>query len=521
VTDPLFIDLHAEANPGKPAYVMARTGESVSYRELTDRSRQAAHVMRTLGALPGSCIAIMMENHLRYLEIAWAAQRAGLRYTTISPRLTVDEVAYILEDSAARLLFVSESTAEIASAAAAQVSGVSALISVGRPRTGTADYAALISGQPADRLPDEAEGVDFLYSSGTTGRPKAIKTELPLNPVGTPPAIVPLFERLYGFGQDTVYLSPAPLYHSAPLRFNMAVQRLGGTTIVMDRFDAAWALELIERYRVTHTQMVPTMFVRLLRLPAQERNRYDVSSLRAVVHAAAPCPVDVKRQMIEWLGPVIFEYYSATEIYMLTAIDSEGWLAHPGSVGKPLVGTPHILDDDGNELPSMEAGTIWSEGGPGFEYHNASAKTAESRNALGWTTVGDIGYLDDEGYLYLTDRKADMIISGGVNIYPQEAENVLVSHPSVADAAVFGIPNAELGEEVKAVVQLAGAIPATSETEQELLNHCYGRLAKYKCPRTIDFADELPRQATGKLYKRLLRDRYAAEASAAASDVKA
>jgi fatty-acyl-CoA synthase len=513
VTNPLFIDLHAEANPDKPAYVMARTGESVSYRELTDRSRRAARVMRALGALPGGCIAIMMENHLRYLEIAWAAQRAGLRYTTISPRLTVDEVAYILEDSAARLLFVSESTTAVASAAAARVPGVSALISVGRPLTGTEDYAALISAHPTDRLPDEAEGVDFLYSSGTTGRPKAIKTELPLHPIGTPPAIVPLFERLYGFGQDTVYLSPAPLYHSAPLRFNMAVQRLGGTTIVMDRFDGASALELIERYRVTHTQMVPTMFVRLLRLPGAERNRYDVSSLRAVVHAAAPCPVDVKRQMIEWLGPVIFEYYSATEIYMLTAIDSEDWLAHPGSVGKSLVGTPHILDDDGNELPSLQAGTIWSESGPSFEYHNSPAKTAEARNALGWTTVGDIGYLDDDGYLYLTDRKADVIISGGVNIYPQEAENVLVSHPSIVDAAVFGIPNPELGEEVKAVVQLVGTIPATTETEQELLNYCYGRLAKYKCPRTIDFTDDLPRQATGKLFKRLLRDRYAAELS--------
>jgi fatty-acyl-CoA synthase len=521
VTDSLFIDLHAEANPDRPAYVMARTGESVSYRALTDRSRQAAHAMRALGASQGSCIAIMMENHLRYLEIAWAAQRAGLRYTTISPRLTVDEVAYILEDSATRLMFASDATAEVASAAAARVPGVSALISVGSPRANTEDYAALVSGQPRTPLPDEAEGVEFLYSSGTTGRPKAIKTELPLHPIGTPPAIVPLFERLYGFGEDTVYLSPAPLYHSAPLRFNMAVQRLGGSTIVMDGFDAAWALELIERYRVTHTQMVPTMFVRLLRLPAQERDGHDVSSLRAVVHAAAPCPVDVKRQMITWLGPVIFEYYSATEIYMLTAIDSEEWLAHPGSVGKSLVGTPHILDDDGNELPTMEAGTIWSEGGPIFEYHNASAKTADARNSRGWTTVGDIGYLDDEGYLYLTDRKADMIISGGVNIYPQEAENVLVSHPSVADAAVFGIPNAELGEEVKAVVQLVDGTPRTTETEQELLSYCYGHVAKYKCPRTIDFTDELPRQATGKLYKRLLRDQYAAAASAAAADATA
>jgi len=507
VTDPLFPDLQAEAHPDKPAYVMAGSGESVSYRELTARSRQAAHAMRALHADRGTCIAIMMENHICYLEIAWAAQRAGLRYTTVSPRLTVDEVAYILEDSRSRVVFVSASTAEVASAAAARTPGVSAVISVDD------DYAGLISDQPADPLGDEAEGADFLYSSGTTGRPKAIKTELPLHPIGTPPAIVPLFERLYGFGDQTVYLSPAPLYHSAPLRFNMAVQRLGGTTIVMDRFDAAWALELIERYRVTHTQMVPTMFVRMLRLPEEVRDRRALSSLRAVIHAAAPCPVDVKHQMIEWLGPIIYEYYSATEIYMLTAIDSEDWLAHPGSVGKSIVGTPHILDDDGNELPSLEAGTIWSEAGPSFEYHNAPAKTSEARNARGWTTVGDIGYLDDEGYLYLTDRKADMIISGGVNVYPQEAENVLVSHPSVADAAVFGIPNAELGEEVKAVVQLLDPTRTGGDTEQELLDYCYERLAKYKCPRSIDFSDELPRQATGKLFKRLLRDRYASAAA--------
>jgi fatty-acyl-CoA synthase len=320
---------------------------------------------------------------------------------------------------------------------------------------------------------------------------------------------VPLFEKLYGFAQDTVYLSPAPLYHSAPLRFNMAVHRLGGTTVVMDRFVPAWALELIERYRITHTQMVPTMFVRLLRLEPEERARHDVSSLRAVVHAAAPCPPDVKAAMIEWLGPIIYEYYSATEVYLLTAIDSEDWLAHRGSVGKALLGTPHILDDDGRTLPPGEPGTVWSEGGAAFEYHNDPDKTADSRNDRGWTTVGDIGYLDGEGFLYLTDRKADMIISGGVNVYPQEAENVLIGHPAVDDAAVFGIPHPELGEEVKGVVQLRVNDRPHDEIETELIAYCHERLAKYKCPRSIDFTDELPRQPTGKLYKRLLRDRYA------------
>jgi long-chain acyl-CoA synthetase len=509
VTPAFFPDHHAETHPDRAAYVMARARETVTYAELTRRSRRGARLMRQLGASHGDTVALLMENHVRMLELAWAAQRAGLRYTAISPRLTADEVAYILADSGTRQLYASAASADVARDAAAEVPGVNALIGVDGPLDGFDDYAALVEGLPDDPLDDEVEGVEFLYSSGTTGRPKAIKSQLALDPIGTPPGIVPLFERLYGFGEDTVYLSPAPLYHSAPLRFNMAVHRLGGTTIVMDRFDPLWALELIERHRVTHVQMVPTMFVRLLRLTPEERARYDLSSLRAIVHAAAPCPVEIKRQMIDWLGPIVYEYYSATEVYLLTAIDSHEWLAHPGSVGRAMIGTPHILDDDGRELPPGEPGTIWSEDGPKFEYHNAPEKTAESRNEHGWTTVGDIGYLDDEGFLYLTDRKADMIISGGVNIYPQEAENVLITHPAVQDAAVFGIRHEELGEEVKAVVQLVSSDRPEDEVAAELLAFCHARLAKYKCPRTIDFAPELPRSATGKLYKRLLRDQYA------------
>jgi fatty-acyl-CoA synthase len=509
-TPAFFPDRYAAAQPDKHAYVMAGSGETISYRQLVERSRRAAHAMRALGAERGASVAIMMENHRRYLELAWAAQRAGLRYTAISPRLTASEVEYVLEDSGTRLLLVSETTAAVAREAAQQVPAVSARIAVDGDIAGFESYDRLVAGHPATPLDDEAEGLEFLYSSGTTGRPKAIRAELALNPIGTPPAIVPLFGRLYGFGSDTVYLSPAPLYHSAPLRFNMAVHRLGGTTIVMEKFDAASALELIERYGVTHVQMVPTMFIRMLRLPDEERLRHDLSSLRAVIHAAAPCPIDVKREMIEWLGPIIYEYYSATEIYLLTAIDSEEWLAHPGSVGRAHVGTPHVLDDEGNELPPGQAGTIWSESGLSFEYHNAPEKTAESRNERGWTTVGDVGYLDADAYLYLTDRKADMIISGGVNIYPQEAENVLVTHTAVADAAVFGIPHPELGEEVKGVVQVAAGASPSPELKAELLSYCHQRVAKYKCPRTIDFVDQLPREPTGKLYKRLLRERYAA-----------
>lgn len=504
-----FPDRHAAERPDKPAYVMARSGEVVTYRQLVERSRRAAHAMRALGAEPGACVAIFMENHPRYLELAWAAQRAGLRYTAISPRLTASEVAYMLEDSGARLLFASAATAVAAHEAAQQVPAVSARIAVDGEVAGFERYDGLVADQPATRLDDEAEGLELLYSSGTTGQPKAIKAELALSPIGTPPALVPLLTRLYDFGSDTVYLSPAPLYHSAPLRFNMAVHRLGGTTIVMDRFDAAWTLELIERHAVTHAQMVPTMFIRLLRLSEQERLRHDRSSLRALIHAAAPCPIDVKRAMIEWLGPIVYEYYSSTEIYLFTAIDSAEALAHPGSVGRAQIGRPHVLDDDGHELRPGRPGTIWSEGGPRFEYHHAPEKTAESHNARGWTTVGDIGYVDADGYLYLTDRKADMIISGGVNVYPQEAENVLVTHSAVYDAAVFGVPHAELGEEVKGVVQVGAGTSPGPELEAELLRYCHRRLAKYKCPRTIDFVEQLPREPTGKLYKRVLRQRYA------------
>jgi long-chain acyl-CoA synthetase len=512
----VFPDQHAERHPDKAAYVVARTGRVVTYAELTARSRQAARVLRGRGAGHGDTVALIAENHERYLEVAWAAQRAGLRYTAISPRLTAEEVEYLLRDADARLLIASAQTADVAGEAAA-AAGLDDLICLDDPPAGFDSYEELVAAEPPEALADEAEGVEFLYSSGTTGRPKAIKTELPLTPIGTPPPLVGLIVRLYGFDESTVYLSPAPLYHSAPLRFNMACHRLGGTSIVMDRFEPEWALELVERHGVTHTQMVPTMFVRLLRLPEEERRRGDLSSLGKVFHAAAPCPVDVKQQMIDWLGPIVDEYYSSTEIYLFTAIDAEDWLAHPGSVGRPVIGTPHVLDDDGDELPPGEIGTVWSEGGTQFEYHNAPEKTAEARNERGWTTVGDVGYVDADGYLYLTDRKADLIISGGVNVYPQEAENVLMAHPAVADAAVFGVPHEELGEEVKAVVQLVEPGRLEDEVEAELLAYCHSRLAKYKCPRSIDFVAELPRQATGKLYKRLLREEYRQAARAASA----
>jgi long-chain acyl-CoA synthetase len=361
---------------------------------------------------------------------------------------------------------------------------------------------------PASELPGMVEGVDMLYSSGTTGRPKGIARELSGQAIGTPDGVTLLCQALYGATQDTVYLSPAPQYHSAPLRFGMAMHRLGATVVVMEHFDAVELLRLIQLHRVTHLQMVPTMFVRLLKLPEEERHRYDVSSLQCVVHAAAPCPIPVKRQMIDWWGPILKEYYAGTEGNGFVACTSEEWLAHPGTVGKALLGTVHIAGENGEQRPNYEPGTIYFEGGGTFEYHNDPGKTEASRNAAGWSTLGDVGYLDDDGYLYLTDRKANMIISGGVNIYPQEAENILTMHPKVADVAVFGVPNEEYGEEVKAVVQPVDMADAGPELSQELIAYCRSQLAHLKCPRSIDFEAELPRHPTGKLYKRLLKDRY-------------
>jgi acyl-CoA synthetase (AMP-forming)/AMP-acid ligase II len=349
----------------------------------------------------------------------------------------------------------------------------------------------------------------MLYSSGTTGRPKGVKRAIDTTePFDTPSRYSVLTRKLYGYDPATVYLSPAPLYHAAPLGFTTSVLSWGGTVVVMERFDAEQALALIERHRITHSQWVPTMFTRLLRLPDGAKRHYDLASHRCAVHAAAPCPIEIKRQMIDWWGPILYEYYAGSEGNGFAVIDSKEWLAHPGSVGRAILGELRILDDDGRQVPPGEAGGIYFANGPRFEYHNDAAKTRGAYSPQGWSTLGDVGYVDGDGYLYLTDRKAYMIISGGVNIYPQEAENVLTGHPQVIDVAVFGVPNEEFGEEVKAVVQPADMALATPEFAAELIAYCRARLADVKCPRSIDFDPELPRHPTGKLYKRLLRDRY-------------
>jgi len=497
----------AAEQPNKIAYVMAETGQTVTYAELERTSNQGAHLFRALGLKRGDHIAILLENHPRFLQICWAAQRAGLYYTAISWRLQQGEVEYIVNNCEAKVFIASHAREAVVRQLADRTPNVVQRYMLDGVIDGYEPWEAAIAAQPEHPIADEAEGQSMLYSSGTTGYPKGVKRPLPEEPFGAA-AGLPVLSMLYGAGPDSIYLSPAPLYHAAPLGFTMTCLRQGTQVVVMEHFEPEAALQAIERYRVTHSQWVPTMFVRMLKLPEEVRNRYDLSSLRCAIHAAAPCPIPIKEQMIEWWGPVLFEYYAGTEGNGFVQLNSAEWLAHRGSVGRPLNCELHICDDDGNELPAGESGTIYFGGGGQFEYHNDPEKTAGSRHPSGWTTLGDVGYLDDDGYLYLTDRKHFMIISGGVNVYPQEAENVLITHPAVMDVAVFGVPNEEFGEEVKAVVQPKDMAMAGPELAQVLMAYCRDQLSHIKCPRSIDFRAELPRHPTGKLYKRLLKDEY-------------
>jgi long-chain acyl-CoA synthetase len=505
----------AQTSPDKIAYRMAKSGASLTYRELEEASNRGAHLFRRLGLQAGDHIALMLENSLRFLEICWAAQRSGLYFTAISTHLTAGEIAYIIKDCGAKVFITSAAVADQAPPAEILCETGAKLFISGGARSGFQSWEDAVAEEPPTPIADEIGGFDMLYSSGTTGRPKGVKPRHPLEPLGDySPNTRILVRDMCGIDGQSIYLSPAPLYHAAPLRFNMVVAALGGTSIVMEKFDPEDFLRLVETHRVTNTQLVPTMFVRMLKLPADVREKYDLSSLRTAIHAAAPCSVDVKRQMIEWWGPVLLEYYGGTEGNGITFVTSQNWLTHPGTVGRAVIGEIRIVGDDDRLLPTGETGAVYFANGPQFAYHNDPGKTQGAYNAQGWSTLGDVGYVDDEGYLYLTDRKAYMIISGGVNIYPQEAENVLISHPAVLDVAVFGIPNEEMGEEVKAVVQLAAGQRPGPELAAELIAFCRENLSAIKCPRTLDFEKELPRTPTGKLLKRVLRDRYLAKSAA-------
>ncbi|MCU4183252.1 acyl-CoA synthetase [Acidiferrimicrobium sp. IK] len=502
----------AAAHPDKPA-VITSGGASLSYGELDRRSRRLARALRERGLETEDTVAILMENQIRYYEAVWAAQRSGLRYVPVNWHLLAEEIDYILEDSGAKVLLTSLLQAKTVTALAP--GGPPLRVAVDGPVPSCATYDQFVEGVSDDPLPPEweIEGAEMLYSSGTTGRPKGIQKPVTAKPPGDPEVaqvrIAAMSAERYGQDDASVYLIPGPLYHAAPLIVGMSVLRVGGTVVVMDRFDAEACLGLIERHRVTHAQFVPTMFIRMLRLPEEVRARYDVSSLRWAIHAAAPCPVDVKRAMIDWFGPILHEYYSGTEDIGGTSITSEEWLAHPGSVGRPGPGiTIHILGADDEELPAGEQGRIFMEGGQRYEYHNDPVKTASVVGPNGWRTLGDIGYVDADGYLFLTDRSSNMIVSGGVNIYPQEVENLLATHSEVTDVAVIGVPNEEFGEEVRAIVQAADPAAAGPALEGRLVEYCRQHLAGYKCPKAVDFVVELPREANGKLYKRRLKDAY-------------
>ncbi len=482
---------------------MAESGETLSCAGLEARSNQAAHLFRACGLKRGDVVAIFLENRLDFLPLCWGAQRAGLLFTCLSTRLTKEEAGYILGDSGAKLLIADAALGEVAAALPA----LRHRYSVGGAIAGHDSLEDALGAQPTRRIPDESAGRDMLYSSGTTGRPKGIVGPLPEGPIDDTTPLTQLTGALYGFRPGMVYLSPAPLYHAAPLRYCMTVQKYGGTVIVMRKFDAATFLHLVEKHHVTHSQMVPTMFIRLLKLPQAMRETYDVSSLEAVIHAAAPCPVAVKERMLDWWGPKIFEYYSATEGGGLAAISPDEWLGRKGSVGRAVLGEIHILDEAGRPLPPGREGRIFFRGGTPVEYHNDPGKTAEAQGEYG-VSYGDIGHVDDDGYLFLTDRSSYMIISGGVNIYPRETEDMLILHPKVADVAVIGVPNEEMGEEVKAVVQPRAWADAGPDLAAELLEFARARLSHIKCPRSIDFDPALPRDDTGKLYKRLVKARY-------------
>ena len=500
---------HAATKPDATAVVMAGSGEVVTYAQLDERSKRLAQLFSAAGLRRGDHVAILLENHPRYFEVYWAAQRSGLYTTPINWHLKAEETGYIIADCGASALITSAAMRQVIEGLGDDLDKVTTKLVIDGEIPGFQSYEDAIASFPAEPLTDEIEGSFMFYSSGTTGRPKGIKPPLADTPFGSAAGpLAMMMQFIFGFTDDSVYLCPAPLYHAAPLGWSTMVQRLGGTVVVMEKFDPEHALELIERYHVTQAQFVPTHFIRMLKLPEEQRTAHDVSSLKAAIHAAAPCPIEVKQQMLAWWGPVIHEYYAGSEGNGFSTIGPEEWLAHPGSVGRSILGVVHILDEDGKELPNGEAGQIWFESETRFEYHNDPTKTANAFNERGWSSLGDVGYLDDEGYLYLTDRISHMIISGGVNIYPQEVENLMAMHPAVADVAVIGVPNADLGEEVKAVVIPSDQAVAGPKLEAELIDYCRQHLAKFKCPATIDFVDELPRLPTGKLLKRQLRDLY-------------
>jgi long-chain acyl-CoA synthetase len=508
---------HATTHPTRPALVIADTGELLSYRELDEGSNRAAQLFRHLGLRPGESVGLMLRNTLEYPVLYWGAQRAGLLVAILSSHLKAAEAAYILNDCAAKLLIASaevgSTPVELLHRRSELIPRVETVFHLGeRPPAGARPLESALAAMPATPIADQVSGHYLLYSSGTTGRPKGILRPFKPGPIEE----VAPFEgtRMLEGIDPLVTFNAGPLHHSAPLAGMLATQRLGGTAVTLHKFDALHTLKAIQDWRVVHAQFVPTMFVRMLAIPEEQRRTYDLASLKQVVHAAAPCPIEIKQRMIKWLGPIIDEYYSGSEAFGSTYISSEEWLRKPGSVGRSRAGAIHICNEAGEELPRGAEGLIYFETAAALrsQYLNDPQTMAKARHPShpDWYSLGDIGRVDEDGYLFLTDRKDFMIISGGVNIYPQAVEDALITHPKVFDAAVIGVPNPEFGEEVKAIVQPKDWHEAGDELAAELIGWCRSKISVVSCPRSVAFVQSLPRLASGKLPKHELRRLYGA-----------
>jgi acyl-CoA synthetase (AMP-forming)/AMP-acid ligase II len=481
---------------------MNGSGDVRTYAQIAERSGRLARVLYDRGMRKGDHVAVLLDNQHEFYDVVWAAMRVGAYVTPINWHLVAAEAGYIVDNCNATAFFATSRLADIVTAMEPDLKNVQSRISVDGALPGFELLDDVIDGVEPGLGDDEAEGGWMFYSSGTTGQPKGILPPLATGELGAKSFLTMMLTGMFGFDTNTVYLSPgAPLYHAAPAGWSYGTQRVGGTAIVMEKFEPLEVLAAIERHRVTHVQFVPTHMIRLLKLSEEERSRFDLSSLQVVVHAAAPCPVETKQRFIEWVGPIVHEFYSGTEGAGLTYVNSVDWLGHPGTVGKSMTGEIHIVGDDGEELPVGEEGEVWFSTTRKFEYYQEPEKTKQSWDARGWSWMGDVGKIDDDGYLYLTDRASNMIISGGVNIYPREIEDIIVNHPAIDDVAVLGTPDAEMGEQVTAFVQLT---PGASLSGDELIAWSRERQRHFKCPKEVRFVDELPRLPTGKLLKRRL-----------------
>jgi long-chain acyl-CoA synthetase len=514
----MYLGFHASRNPHAVAVQCAESGVSVGYGELDRRSIGIAQLLRDLGLGVDDAVAVLLPNSPDYLAVAWAALRSGLYLTPLNPYMTPDEIAYVVNDCGAKAVISDASYSGILEALPPRLVHCPVRLSFNGPAAGWLDLDAMLGRSSSGSLEQECVGAIHCYSSGTTGRPKGVKLARPLTPIEAGvQRDAATYARAYGLTDATVYLTPAPLFHSAVLHFSVAVLGQGGTVVLFEgKFDARRTLQAMERYRVTHSQWVPTMFSRMLQLPREELERFDLSAHVFALHGAAPCSMTLKHRMIDWWGSILIEAYGCTELYGFTMITAQEWLKHPGSVGKAALGTIHICDDSGAELPAGAIGNIYFEGeqARNFCYTSDPEKTRAAHHPLhdDWATVGDMGHLDSSGYLFLSDRKDFLIISGGINISPQAVEDSLSTHPLVDDVAVFGVPDSEMGEAVKAVVQLRDGANGSEQLAHELIEYTRGKVARHMMPRSVDFVSALPRLPNGKLYKRILRDRYRSEA---------